>query len=500
VYIALAHNEDVTSIEPLYCSLNSRVCLASQYAYLQSAAKEGKTLTQIVEENTFATAEDREDRNDAEDALDYERAETNAQEASAEPEDMDEPIHEKEGAGASPAYQRTPTQELTDAEMNLAARVSNHESDGGPPGSHGDVPNEDNDDSSKETEPKHEEQSASSTVKGDSNTFEGDYDNSLDLCLKPSICSCSTCANTNADDAALVSDTRDDEEFGEKLFGGTARPPRDASQLDSNKAAEQNDVDEPDIESNIQESVSSRTLEVENNQLEEDMFSQEDGQTFEDEHGNVAEDQHDDVEDFDFEEQNNGDSGLEFQNSHGVQPDNRSEQIDLDVEHPASDSKLDLSDKMGASNQVHEENQADSCTEGDDELLNFDDDEEEKDENLKNQEIALSARQPENSEDENIHSDPVVNGSTKVHDATEAYHDDASHSQNNLSLEALEPPRSQSPIVQPVDSTSAEPTQDAPNTPYGEKNGSKRKALEDEDDFDFFDTATPDKKRRRPSR
>ena len=37
--------------EPLYCSLSSRICLASQYAYLAAAAQEGKTITEIIAEH-----------------------------------------------------------------------------------------------------------------------------------------------------------------------------------------------------------------------------------------------------------------------------------------------------------------------------------------------------------------------------------------------------------------------------------------------------------------
>jgi hypothetical protein len=39
-------------IEPLYCNLSSRVCLASQYAYLTAAAQEGKTITEITLEHS----------------------------------------------------------------------------------------------------------------------------------------------------------------------------------------------------------------------------------------------------------------------------------------------------------------------------------------------------------------------------------------------------------------------------------------------------------------
>ena len=51
VYLTLSHNEEIEQVEPLYCNLSSRVCLASQYAYLASAAQEGKTITEITAEH-----------------------------------------------------------------------------------------------------------------------------------------------------------------------------------------------------------------------------------------------------------------------------------------------------------------------------------------------------------------------------------------------------------------------------------------------------------------
>ena len=51
VYLVLAHNEEVEYVEPLYCNLTSRVCLASQYAYLHTAANQGRTFTEIAAEH-----------------------------------------------------------------------------------------------------------------------------------------------------------------------------------------------------------------------------------------------------------------------------------------------------------------------------------------------------------------------------------------------------------------------------------------------------------------
>ena len=48
VYLTLSHNDHAEAVDPLYCQLSSRVSLASQHAYLQSAAEQGKTFTEIA--------------------------------------------------------------------------------------------------------------------------------------------------------------------------------------------------------------------------------------------------------------------------------------------------------------------------------------------------------------------------------------------------------------------------------------------------------------------
>lgn len=58
VFLSLSHNEKVDNPEPIYCNLSSRVCLASQYAYLSSSAQEGKTFTEITAECLDSPAAD----------------------------------------------------------------------------------------------------------------------------------------------------------------------------------------------------------------------------------------------------------------------------------------------------------------------------------------------------------------------------------------------------------------------------------------------------------
>ncbi|KAJ9664736.1 hypothetical protein H2198_000082 [Neophaeococcomyces mojaviensis] len=50
-YMLLSQNEQLSPIEPLYCELSHRVCLATQMAYLAQSAREGKTYSAILAEH-----------------------------------------------------------------------------------------------------------------------------------------------------------------------------------------------------------------------------------------------------------------------------------------------------------------------------------------------------------------------------------------------------------------------------------------------------------------
>ena len=73
--MTLCHNDAQDDIEPLYCSLTTRVSLASQYAYLLSAASDDKKFTDIAaeqneDESSFDEAE-YEQNYDVEEHLQY---------------------------------------------------------------------------------------------------------------------------------------------------------------------------------------------------------------------------------------------------------------------------------------------------------------------------------------------------------------------------------------------------------------------------------------------
>ena len=57
-YMLLSQNEQLSSIQPLYCRLSHRVCLESQMAYLINSAREGKSYAVIAEEHVGSPDEE----------------------------------------------------------------------------------------------------------------------------------------------------------------------------------------------------------------------------------------------------------------------------------------------------------------------------------------------------------------------------------------------------------------------------------------------------------
>jgi len=369
----------------------------------------------------------------------------------------------KEGVDSLPAPNQVSNEDTRNDELSSPGRGSSQQSEGRSAEDSAAEPSENKVDELRSALPHDQEQSATSTVKGDEEDFEGDYDNSLDFCFKPGICFCSTCANTLVDTAAVVSDN-DDDEITEDLFARTVQSIDESCPTGSSTGQVPKDASKQGMESNRRDSVSSRTLETESNQLEEDLFSQNDDQLSGEEHGEI---QDGDVEDFELEEQDFEDAGLELDDSHGSQPD------------PApAHHDLDWADDQNGTRSEH-----------DDELWNFDEEGKEDEGQEENQPSSLSVHQPELPPSEALQN----------HDGTDAHQNYPNRLKKDAPSQANKRYSNQSPLGQITNDILAEAADDSPSTPSGGKNGSKRKAFEDEDDFDLLDTATPDKKRRRPS-
>lgn len=466
VYVALAHNDNLPDLGPLYCSLTSRVCLASQYAYLQSSANEGKTLTQILEENDFASGEDGAD---GEDRFQDQQAVTPQQEVSTDSKDTDEVIGAEGSEHVPPTLEREPQSESTNSQTTSRMEGDNCNPEGLSFEGDNDELNAGGYGDWKELQVEHGEQSATSTVKGDPNEFE--------------------------DDVPPISDKHDNKKSTDDILVTDVETRVEYGPTESNPAESATDLGKPDIASSIQESVSSRTLEAETNQPEEDIFSQGNNQTFENARNNLTETQLDDDDEFGLEAQSQDDASLDVDNRHSDKLDYGTD--DLAVEYAALGSPDDLSNNADTPDQDDEKNPDSTYVRNYDDNLNFVDEEERTKE--EHRQALHQSDEHEVSGSTDIDIDSALNSSIKVRDMTEAYHEGPRHAGYDSSSKLVTVSGNQTPLTHSVDNTLRGPTEAAPTTPSGGQNGAKRKAVEDEDEFDLFDTLTPDKKRGRSS-
>ncbi|ERF72148.1 hypothetical protein EPUS_02939 [Endocarpon pusillum Z07020] len=499
VYIALAHNDNVTNIEPLSCSLSSRISLASQYAYLQAAANDGRTLTQILSENTFAPLEEREDGENERDGLGYQPAEIHREDVLAMSKGTDGVALENQQDSDLLNSQPDAIHESMNAGITSPAGVTRHESEIGPFEGNGDELGVNKNAESRDSVLHDKEQESSSATKRDIEDIKGDYDTSLDFCFGPGICSCSSCANKITDTTTSPFDNQNNEESTEDLFHSDGDAAKDFSLVESTSAVAQDDVEESDIGSNPQDTVSSRTVEAEDNQFEEDIFSQE-GHTSGYDNSNLTANQADNVENFEnfeVEEQDLDEPDFRIHSTHGRQPETGSK---TNFGQPAAVSNLGVEDNVELPMQKREDNQGNIYAEADDKLLNFDDEQGDNRVKEEDRESSSSAYRFDASEHEAVPKRDALNGFTNSHDTTSANHNNPYRFEKDASSKALRHDRRQSSPGQSQINTKTGPQEAAPAIPSGGMNGSKRKALEeeDDDDFDLFDT-TPDKKRRRPS-
>lgn len=297
VYTTLGHNDGSATVEPLYCSLSSRICLASQYAYLRSAANEGKTLMQILEASTVASYQSEEIEAFGDDQLEDDVIETQFQQDSADYKDESEPFREK-------AENPTSSKPDQDAELKFAnddavAVSSRNTNDVEGESSHGSRsgPDEEINGQSQEEVRQERKPLMNSIVEKEQNDFKGDHESSFGICSKPDICSCSACASVSTGKAGPVSDKPEEGEIIEDLFSGDIKAAVISDLMESKLVSNENNNEKNDCENSLQESVSSRTLEAENNQLELDIFSEDEGHAFEDGTDYLGENHHEDFED-----------------------------------------------------------------------------------------------------------------------------------------------------------------------------------------------------------
>ena len=205
MYLALCQNDQEDPIPPLYCTLRTRVSLASQYAYLLSAAAEGRGHSEIQahlryeitdegdsDESGTITAESEEPTNG--ETTDH----TNGENANLG----------EEGHLTNASEGIKPTDAKEEEDQQVAA------------------PEEAKDRSPLHPElPKEESLEGHAVVLGaqeegeNYENYEGESDISSNLCVKPKVCFCESClANTSADQGP--EENADEETTESRTLGG----------------------------------------------------------------------------------------------------------------------------------------------------------------------------------------------------------------------------------------------------------------------------------------
>jgi hypothetical protein len=194
VYLALCHNEQTEKVEPLYCHLSSRVSLASQHAYLLSAAEQGKAFAEIAAEHLHSLDGSPDKWEEADDANEGH---------TENHEDLEQDERDDDG---------DPVRENADFEdTNLGAEQDNldYHPQEGVTTDHV-ASEEDSDSNALESRPESDNYdvtgdaengtSATSTVRGDELEAQGEYDPLFDICYADGLCYCLDCdANVYAD-------------------------------------------------------------------------------------------------------------------------------------------------------------------------------------------------------------------------------------------------------------------------------------------------------------
>lgn len=201
VYLMLCHNGPGEQAEPLFCTLSSRVSLASQHAYLLSAAQQGKSFAEVLAEHTGsggdsseAAEEKQEFHDDNSDNPQQSHLENTEQNYEYEQADL-------ETVKPHQVEQDSPVEALTqqgDQELDQVAdydEAEQHVSDNAPQAGF-----EVNEEVAGAEDHGENETSATSTVQGDETGSQGEYNPRLQECHTPDLCFCVNCdANYAAD-------------------------------------------------------------------------------------------------------------------------------------------------------------------------------------------------------------------------------------------------------------------------------------------------------------
>jgi hypothetical protein len=509
VYLALSHNDNVTDVEPLYCSLSSRRSLSSQYAYLQSAARERKTFVQISKEfvshSDDLSAEigsDKQEQYHNTDASDISQPKDSNNDGLIEFGDTNETTGSGDEETSTKSEERDLVSKSTVVGNVVAAESEVQEFEEGEVQVQEEEYRPRDMNSLTVGKPTEDDGFSESTVKEDQSGVEGEHESHLDLGVQPEISSILSPTNVNADPAITISET-DDPETSDHPDHKGPQSADTSGVIQSSSTPVPPGTQQAGNESYLPGSASSQTLKLEQEEEEEDLFSQANDQTLVDENGGPANDQSDEEEDFELEEPGNQDEGSVVGRESGEVLDPEAEFEEMDLERVVAADQFPSKHGEEPSKQDDEDvRDLGDCDDDDEyELLNFE------------AEAGSSAKADDSAERSEHKKEPstpsrlskIPNNQPNASNALETREEALDHADSDSLREKAESNHSQSSAA-PVNSDRSiqreGEAQYAPSTPPGGLNGSKRKATEendDDDEFDLFSTETPDKKRGKPS-
>jgi hypothetical protein len=477
VYLALSHNAQPESVEPLYCHLSSRVSLASQHAYLLSAAEQGKTFADIAAEylRSHEGSLDAEEEVDGFNESHEESQENLGQEDIAENAD---PEHTNWKQDHNDTATEEPNLEVVHQHIDSHAREGALDND---------FPNEDASNSDAlesilETDGdgvtgiRENETSTTSTVRGDEQEPEGEYDPLSVICYAHGLSCCFDC------DANMYADFENSHnDIPESV--NVASIPRGYLEDTGEVVVSSNDTagDEDgkaETQSAVGDTESSRTLEAGDDAFDQNLHGDAEGE---------REGLLDNREDF----HDSLDGGEPLDHRNELSNTNMQEEANIKSSHLENLHDYD-EDFQPVPQAVHDSaivtHYAGTSSEFDEDDLLDVHGEQEGDGPLEQASPLDSANGTAGNE-----------ASAQVHVHEDLFKVSRSNGTDYKADGELSAAREQADLLLGDDDAKASVNEVTPPATPSNSNTSKRKIRDDEDDFDLLDSGTPDIKRRRPS-
>ena len=435
------------------------MCLASQYAYLLTAARQGRSFAEIAAELL--------DSSDGSVESLGTQAVSNYSITGVEEDDLHENVvepigkHEQldlETTDHGDSHNARSSQPLKGLDDHSAEQEDIFEyqvqelSEDIPEAGHG------NGGADAEHDEGENEKSATSTVRGDEAESQGEYDPLLEICFKPGFCSCTFCDTNQNADIETTKQFPSEASHSSTLARDEALPVRDGPDA-ADEFVEEIDGNLETASAQL-DTESSRTLEADG-EAHEQRFSAQD------EAGYSLINHGDDVYD-------GGHEKIEFLDDLGDEDDETASQDHFAIGQTEDDAYVANDAEADRISQSQQD-------QPDEKVLNFADTEG----------VVLDAEEEDLFDFDHEEHDHLFDESNSGAESRNSKSEGDSVQETASAGKELSRPQLHSESDSQHNTT-------PPATPPGVKS-SKRKARDEDDFFDFLETDTPDSKRRRPS-